>query len=153
MSYFFYKITFKINFNKQVAEKITTIPQFSFITIEHNPYTKQNIEDTLGSIIIQLFSPDCEHCQYMAQSFLINKEKIIHLEILMITPFGDSASVTKFSHDYGLDSLNNIQLLLDTQGDFFKLFGSSAVPSFFVYKNNMLVKSIMGETTIENLLN
>lgn len=148
-----FKIVHKINSKKLIAENTATIPQFSFTTIQHNSFTKKNITDTLSKIIIQLFSPDCEHCQYMAQSFAKNKERLKRMEILMVTPFGDSSSVIKFSHDYGLDSLSNIRLLLDTHADFFKIFGTSLVPSFYVYKNNKLIKSIKGETKIENLIN
>jgi thiol-disulfide isomerase/thioredoxin len=153
MVFISYKIISTINLKKQIAENIVTIPKFSFTTIQHSSFTKQNIPDTLGTIIIQLFSPDCEHCQYMAQSFVKNKEKLRNVEIIMVTPFGDSSSVEKFSHDYGLDSLSNVHLLLDTHDDFFKIFGSSLVPSFYVYKNNKLIKSIKGEIKIENLLN
>lgn len=153
VGYLVYQIVHKLNIKKQIAESTATIPQFSFSTIQHQPFTKKNISDTLGKVIIQLFSPDCEHCQFMAQSFVKNKEKLKGIEILMVTPFGDSSSVMKFSHEYGLDSLSNVQLLLDTHADFFKIFGSSLVPSFYVYKNNKIVKSIKGETKIENLLN
>ncbi|MEO8852730.1 MAG: redoxin domain-containing protein [Ginsengibacter sp.] len=153
IGYFAYRIVNTIQSKNRIAENIATIPQFTFITIKHQTFTKQNISDTIGNVIIQLFSPDCEHCQYMAQSFVKNKEKLKDEEIIMVTPFGDSSSVVKFSRDYGLDSLPNVHLLLDTHADFFKIFGASLVPSFYVYKNNKLVKSIKGETKIENLLN
>ena len=153
VAYFVYKIVHTINIKNQIFEKTATIPQFSFNTIQHHIFTKQNIDDTLGNVIIQLFSPDCEHCQYMAESFVKNKEKLKDIEIIMVTPFGDSSSVAQFAQTYHLDSLKNVHLLLDTKAAFFKMFGSSLVPSFYVYKNNKLVKTIKGETKIENLLN
>ena len=153
IGYFVYKIVHKINIKKQVAENTATIPQFSFSTIQHRPFTKQNIDDTLGNVIIQLFSPDCEQCQYMAESFVKNKEKLKDIEIIMVTPFGDSSSVAQFAQTYQLNTLSNVHLLLDTKGAFYKIFGSSLIPCFYVYKNNKLVKSIKGETRIENLLN
>lgn len=153
IGYFVYQIVHKIKIKKEVAENTATIPNFRFRTIQHQPFNKQNISDTLGNVIIQLFSPDCEHCQYMAESFLKNKEKLSDIEIIMVTPFGDSSSVAQFSKIYHLDSLKNVHLLLDTKAAFFKIFGSSIVPSFYVYKNNKLVKTVKGETKIENLLN
>lgn len=153
IGYFVYKIVHKINLVSQIAENTATIPQFNFNTIQHHTFTKQDIGDTLGNVIIQLFSPDCEHCQYMAQSLVKNKEKLKDIEIIMITPFGDSSSAAQFAQTYHLNSLKNVHLLLDTKAAFFKIFGSSLVPSFYVYKNNKLVKSIKGETKIENLLN
>ena len=73
IGYFVYKIVHKINLVSQIAENTATIPQFNFNTIQHHTFTKQDIGDTLGNVIIQLFSPDCEHCQYMAQSLVKNK--------------------------------------------------------------------------------
>ncbi|MGF7230284.1 peroxiredoxin family protein [Arachidicoccus sp.] len=152
LSYFVYKIVHKIQFKEQVAENTATIPQFNFQTVSHKGFSKQNIADTLGRVILQLFSPDCEHCQYMAQSIVKNKTRLQGAEILMVTPFGDSSSVAQFAKTYGLDSLSNVHLLLDTKDEFYNIFGSSLVPSFYVYKNNRLVKSIKGETRIDNLL-
>lgn len=153
IGYLVYQINHKINIKNRVAENIITIPQFSFSTIQHQTFTKQNIRDTLGNVIIQLFSPDCEHCQYMAQSMVKNKEKLKDIEIIMVTPFADSSSAAQFAQTYQLNTLKNVHLLLDNKAAFFKIFGSSLVPSFYVYKNNKLVKAIKGETKIENLLN
>lgn len=153
VSFLVYKIVYEIKSKQQSEKNTKVIPQFSFNTINNGAFTKQNIHDTLGNVIFQLFSPDCEHCQYMAQSIVKNKEKLKDEEIIMVTPFGDSSSVKKFALNYGLNSLSNVHLLLDTHADFFKIFGSSLVPSFYVYKNNKLIKSIKGETKIENLLN
>ena len=153
IGYFGYRIYHAIKIKSRVAENIATLPQFQFITIQNQPYTKKNLIDTLGNVIIQLFSPDCEHCQYMANSFIKNKEKLKNIEIIMITPFSDSSSVALFAQTYRLNKLENVQLLLDKKGDFFKIFGNSIVPAFYIYKNNKLVKSIKGETKIENLLN
>ena len=106
IGYFVYKIVHTINLKKQVAENTASIPQFSFSTIQHQTFKKRNIADTLGNIIIQLFSPDCEHCQYMAESFVKNKEKLNDIEIIMVTPFGDSSSVAQFERPKANDCLS-----------------------------------------------
>lgn len=153
IGYFGYKTVYKIQMQKQAALNTATIPQFTFETINHQSFGRQNIKDTLGNVDIMLFSPDCEHCQYMAQSMVQHKEQIKNIQFIMVTPFGDSASVAQFAQTYGLNALPNVQLLLDTKVAFPKIFGSSLVPSFYVYKNNRLVKGIKGETRMENLLN
>lgn len=152
VSYFSYRIINRIQENEKMAEKRATIPQFSFVSTQNKPFTKQNISDTLGSIIMELFSPDCEHCQYMAKTMVKNKEKFQDIEILMVTPFGDSSKVTEFAQAYQLNALPNVHILLDPKMEFPKIFGSALVPSFYIYKQNRLVKSINGETKIENLL-
>lgn len=150
--YFSYRIIRTVRKNTHIAENTATLPKLNFVTIRNQPFTKQDVTDTLGKVIIELFSPDCEHCQYMAKTLVENKDRLNDVEILMITPFGDSASVSQFVKTYRLDLLPKAHLLLDTKFDFPKIFGTSLVPSFFIYKNNKLVKSIKGETKIENLL-
>ena len=153
IGYFGFKTFHKIKLQKHATLNTVTIPIFSFQTIDHHIFRKENIQDTLGNIVIMLFSPDCEHCQYMANAMVKNKKSIEDIQFVMVTPFGDSASVAQFKKAYGLNILSNVKLLLDTHDDFHKIFGTSLVPSFFVYKNNRLVKSIKGETKIENLIN
>ena len=119
IGYFVYRIVHKIKIKKEVTENTATIPQFSFSTIQHQPFTKQNISDTLGNVIVQLFSPDCEHCQYMAESLVKNKEKLKDIEIIMVTPFADSSSVVQFMQTYHLNALKKVHLLLDSKAAFF----------------------------------
>lgn len=152
ISYLLYHITITIQNNKYLAENIASIPQFSFTTLNQQTFSKQNLPDTLGKVIIELFSPDCEHCKYMAKTLVANKDRFRDTEIIMITPFGDSASVSEFIKTYQLTSLVKAHFLLDKKFDFPNIFGTSVVPSFFIYDNNKLVRQIKGETKIENLL-
>lgn len=69
----------------------------------------------------------------------------------MVT-IADSTSVAKFNQDYHLNTLSNIVLLRDTKFQFYKIFGTTTVPSFFIYEHQKLVKKIIGETKIENLI-
>lgn len=137
---------------KQVAEKdIATLPAFNFYTLNNTVFNNNNLPDTNGKIILNFFSPNCEHCQYMATQYLQHKEQLNELTILMIT-IADSASVTKFYTDYKLKQLSNVIILRDKKFSFPKIFGTGVVPSFFIYNNQKLVKKIIGETKIENLL-
>jgi thiol-disulfide isomerase/thioredoxin len=136
---------------KNTAEKNTaTLPAFTFSTVSNQPFSNTAIEN--NKIIINYFNPDCEHCQYMAQSLAQHANDIKDIQILMVT-IADSATVVKFAGDYGINTLPNITLLLDKNFRFGKIFGTTTVPSFFVYRDKKLVKKIIGETKIENLLN
>ena len=103
-------------------------------------------------IIINYFNPNCEHCQYMATQYIKDSLKIKNFQILMITS-ADSSETAKFNNEYKLSILPNIVLLRDTNYQFQKAFGTGIVPSFFIYKHNKLVKKIIGETKIDNLIN
>lgn len=89
----------------------------------------------------------------MVERIVENKEKFHGIEIPMITPFGDSSTVSQFAQTYELNSLTNVHLLLDPKLEFPKIFSSSLVPSFYIYRENRLVKNIKKKTKIGNLLN
>jgi thiol-disulfide isomerase/thioredoxin len=114
-----------------------------------------NINDIINNkaklIIFNYFNPDCEHCQYMVKSFFADKNKLSDVTIVMVTA-ADSTATARFYTDYKLNELPNIIVLRDPAFQFPKIFGTGIVPSFFIYKNKKLVKKIMGETKIENLL-
>ncbi len=136
---------------KKKVTKITTVYSIEFSTFRNSFLTNKNILITNNKIIVNFFSPTCEHCQYMATQYLKNKEQLKDITILMVT-IADSISVAKFKNDYQLNTLPNIVLLRDTKFQFYKIFGTATVPSFFIYEHQKLVKKIIGETKIENLI-
>jgi len=150
-AYLAYRIFITIQ-QKQSIEKITyTLPVFAFVTVSNKTFSNADLENENGKIIFNFFSPTCEHCQYMATQYLKNKEQLKESTILMVT-IADSSSVAKFNKDYQLNTLPNLILLRDTKFQFYKIFGIATVPSFFIYKQQKLVKKIIGETKIENLI-
>jgi len=131
-------------------QKGQALPVFSYVGYDGKLFSNRNLNKS-RMLIFNHFSPTCEHCQYMAKSFVANKEQLKDAAILMVT-IADSTSVAKFSDEYQLATMPNIILLRDTKYQFEKTFGTSVVPSFFIYQNNKLVKKIIGETKIDNLL-
>ncbi len=150
---------FCLGFNavKNIHEKnaavrnIRKLPKFTFQSLANTAYSTDNIVNVDGRIIINLFSPNCEHCQYMAETFLKYKDDLKNMSIIMIS-HSDSATVSRFYNSYGLKKLPNVVVLKDPMFTFYKIFGTEAIPSFFVYNHQQLVKKIIGETKIENLL-
>jgi thiol-disulfide isomerase/thioredoxin len=145
-------LIYKINTKAKENEIIISIPKLSFLTLDNLSFSDKNIENSESRLILNHFSPNCEHCQYMAGEFIKDSQKLKDVQILMITS-ADSAIVAKFNNDYKLSLLPNIIILRDTNYQFQKTFGTSVVPSFFIYEHNKLVKKIIGETLINNLVN
>lgn len=133
-------------------EKIIKTPNFLFITLNNQSFSNVQIMKSKNRLILNHFSPNCEHCQYMAGEFLKDSQKLKDVQVLMITS-SDSASAAKFNGDYKLSLLPNIIILRDTNYQFQKTFGTGIVPSFFIYEQNKLVKKVIGETIINNLIN
>jgi thiol-disulfide isomerase/thioredoxin len=142
----------KINEKNRAESIIAKTPEFSFLTLDNHSFSDKNIENRKSRLILNHFQPNCEHCQYMAGEFIKDSQKLKDVQILMITS-ADSASVTKFNGDYKLSLLPNIIILRDTNYQFQKTFGTGVVPSFFIYEQNKLVKKVIGETIIDNLIN
>ena len=142
----------KINEKNKAESIIAKTPEFSFLTLDNHSFSDKNIENSKSRLILNHFSPNCEHCQYMAGEFIKDSQKLKDVQILMITS-ADSASVAKFNSEYKLSLLPNIIILRDTNYQFQKTFGTGVVPSFFIYEQNKLVKKVIGETIIDNLIN
>lgn len=126
------------------------MPEFNFSTMQNKPFTKKDAEGE-NRVIIGLFDPDCDHCQSMMKMIVAKKEQLKNVKVLMIT-WADSLSAQKFIKAYKLNQLNNLTILRDKKIQFYNLFGTSIVPSFFIYENGILIKKYTGETTFKNLL-
>ena len=113
----------KIEEKNKADAIITQTPAFSFLTLDNHSFSDKNIENRKSRLILNHFSPNCEHCQYMAGQFIKDSQKIKNVQILMITS-ADSASVAKFNSDYKLSLLPNIIILKDTNYQFQKTFGA-----------------------------
>lgn len=147
-----YFIIFSLNKKNVNNLTIEKLPIILLKDVNNNFFSNNDIDNTKSRIIINHFSPTCEHCQYMAGEFIKDSQKLKDVQILMITS-ADSASAAKFNSDYKLSLLPNIIILRDTNYQFQKTFGTGVVPSFFIYEQNKLVKKVIGETIIDNLIN
>ena len=87
----------------------------------------------------------------MAQTYSDHAGELNKLQILMVT-IADSATTKLFAQTYKLDSIPAITILLDNKRTFASTFGTTMLPSFFIYKNGQLISKYFGETKMETLL-
>lgn len=152
MSFLGFRIYKTIQQKKMTEKSTEKLPAFSFTAIDNKTFSNVDLPNANSKIIFNFFSPNCEHCQYMATQYFKNREQIKDATIIMVS-IADSNSVTKFNKDYQLSTLPNLISLRDTKFQFYKIFGTATVPSFFIYEHQKLIKKIIGETKIENLIN
>ena len=141
---------YKISKRNEVIKSAENLPSFTFLNQNNVP----SLSDSLihrDKVIINFFSTSCEHCQYMAKSFLKSRDSIKDIQILMVSE--ESASkINSFYSEYHLDSIPSIIILRDSKYEFDKIFGTSVIPAFLVYKNKKLLKKILGETSLNYLI-
>lgn len=131
---------------EKADKRIQSLPLNSFTRLYGD-----SIDHYKGKIVIYYFSPECEHCQYMTKKLVENCKYHSEIRFVMVTS-AKVSSVKDFIILYHIAECRSISVYSDTILSFNKLFGSSIVPSFFIYVNGRLVKKIVGETKIENLL-
>jgi thioredoxin-related protein len=150
--FFFNSAYKKIEQKKIIDTQTQQLPNFSFQTQDNDTFTTKNISNNFTKIIVNYYNPQCEHCQYMATQIKQNASKGSNIQWLCITS-ADSTSIHEFNKKYGLDQMENLVMLKDSHLQFEKKFGTAVVPSFFIYnQERKLIKKIIGETKIENLL-
>lgn len=93
---YLFKAVNTVRLKNRIDKNIAAIPRFNFTTTDNHHFTKKDLRDTLRAIIFELFSPDCSHCQKMADSLVKHKDRLANTELVMVTPFRDSASVVQF---------------------------------------------------------
>ena len=152
LSFFTINIYHILTSRSAIEKNFVMLPAFSFEDTNHNIFNSRILNGSDKRIIINFFSPNCEHCQYMVNSFITHKEELMNTIIVMVTT-ESATEVAKFNSDYKVYTAPYIYLLRDTRFEFYKKFGTMAIPSFFVYENGKLLKKIIGETKIENLIN
>jgi hypothetical protein len=141
----------KIIDRKTEAERIAHVPPFLFQTPSGIPFTQDSVKKFRGLVVFNYFNPDCELCQDMAASYVAHSNLLRGARMIMITT-ADSGSTMAFIKKYRLQGVSNITVLLTPPDVFENTFGKAIVPSFFVYRNDNLVRKMIGETSIENLL-
>lgn len=94
------------------------------------------------AVVLIYFSPDCDHCRTLMQSFFKQAGQYKNVEVVMIT-FKPLEEVTRFVYDYSVGKYPNINV--GTEGNtffirqFYKLTNTPFVAVF--NKEGSLVKS------------
>jgi len=145
------KVFTTVQYKKEKKEQVKSLPAFSFIEMNGRKYSRENIAHNKGIVIINYFDPDCDHCQFMTSQIIKNAIRFSTAQVIMVTN-SDSAAVAHFINRYQLMRIKNIVMLRDPNSNFYKIWGSAVTPSFFIYKNGAIAKTIMGETKIENII-
>jgi thioredoxin-related protein len=102
--------------------------------------------------VLMLFSPDCEHCQHMADSMRNHMEEMQDVQIYMFS-FMDLYQIKNFAAKYKLNRYKNITFGKDVDFFFAGFYKLTSVPGIAIYdKKKKFVKLFNGGAKIEDLL-
>lgn len=102
--------------------------------------------------VLMLFSPDCEHCQHMADSMRNHMEEMQDVQIYMFS-FMDLYQIKHFAAKYKLNRYKNITFGKDIDFFFAGFYKLTSVPGIAIYdKKKRFVKLFNGGAKIEDLL-
>jgi hypothetical protein len=114
-------------------------------------FTKDQL-DRRKSVVVMLFSPDCEHCQHETEEIIKNMEALKNTQILMATsmPFD---KMKEFYKHYKLNRFGNIVVGRDLHFMLPPFYNVRNLPFMAIYnKKKELVSVFEGNMPIDKLI-
>ena len=146
-----YKIVTKINYKSEVAEKLKTIPDFSFRTLENQPFTQDDLQKDTATAFIY-FNSGCDYCQHEAKSIKKHIKEFTNTQLIFVSDESID-QIRDFAKQYKLYTYDHITFLSDPRDDFTTRFDATSVPFILIYdKKQRLVKKHKGQLKAEKLL-
>jgi hypothetical protein len=140
----------KVQKQKAVAEKISSLPVFSFVTLANEPFNSSDIKH--GPVLLIRFHPECEYCQYEISEVLKSKIPSSGVKILMVSSYRVD-SIKRFLDPFNYSDFPSVIPLADTSYMFGDIFGNEAIPSNYIYNKELkLTKVIHGEVKTETII-
>ncbi len=141
----------KVHNHKIIIEKIAKLPSFAFLTLSNSNFNSSEI--TKGPVLVLYFHPECEHCQWEMSEIFKSQIPESFQKVLLISS-AQPDSIVKFLQQFHYTDYPSVLPLVDSSYNFELYFGSSLVPSSYVYDSKLnLIKHIRGEVKTEAILN
>jgi len=140
----------KIQNQEQIAERLSRLPSFSFVTLADKPFNSSEIKR--GPLLLVRFHPECEHCRYEISEILKSNIPLSGTSIILVSS-APPDSIRKFLTCFDYSGYTNVIPLMDPSYRFGDIFGSDIVPSNYIYDKDLeLVKVLHGEVKTETIL-
>lgn len=151
LSYLGYNVISKTEEKNQIAKKLEIIPDFEFITLEQQPFTKANLNPNINTIFIY-FNSECDFCQHEAQSIRENLDSFKNVQFIFVSS-ESIATIQNFSLQYNLNNQQNITFLYDNLSTFSSQFDANSIPYLLIYdQNHKLIKKHKGQLNAKGIL-
>lgn len=126
---------------KQNAELLSkSLPSgLSFTTLTNHEFTNDSL-DKKSQLVIIFFNTECDFCQHEITS-IISNERLLNKASFLCISLESIEKIEQFSKEYNPGHLSFIRFLRDENNTFFRLFGTNAIPSTFIYDKNRKLKA------------
>lgn len=113
-------------------KRIPTIPPFSLVNAtDSSILTKENLRKK-KSVIIMVFSPDCDHCVHATEDLIANIQSFKNTEIVLASALSFE-SVKRFYKELHLAAYKNIHVGYDSKRFLGSFYEVRSFPSIFLY--------------------
>ena len=113
-------------------KRIPTIPPFSLmLSPDSILFTKENLKKK-KSVIVMVFSPDCDHCIHATENLISNIKSFKNTEIVLASSLSYE-SIQKFYKELNLAAYPNIYVGYDSKRLLSSFYEVKSFPSIFLY--------------------
>lgn len=145
-----YKILDKLQYKKQIAKRIETVPFFSFKATDGSRFTQKEL--TNNPLIFIYFNSDCDYCESETIKIKERLNEFKNFQLIFIS-IEDRLSIMRFAKKHQLNNQANIVFLEDVKGEFSEIFNANSTPYTLVYDGNKkLLKKFRGATKVDDIL-
>ena len=140
-----YRVVQTINYKKEVAEHLETMPDFAFTNIATDqPFTNTELAPSTPTIFIY-FNSTCDFCQHEAKGIQEQIDLFSDVQIVFVSE-QEKEEIEAFSRNYQLNNLPNVFFVQDENDLFSKQFDATSIPYLIIYnKNNQLLTANKGQ--------
>jgi peroxiredoxin len=151
LSYLGFIVISKAKEKNQIAKQLEIIPEFVFLTLEKQPFSKANLKPDINTIFIY-FNSKCDFCQHEAQSISENLDSFKNVQFIFVST-EPIATIKQFSEQYHLNNKQNITFLHDNLNNFSSRFDANNIPYLLIYdQNQKLIKKHKGQLNTKGIL-
>ena len=124
-------VTGQINTLPMTARQ-ADLPPFSITKVpDSSRFEKINLKKN-KTVIIMVFSPDCEHCQVRVKEIMASMKLFKNVQIIMVSNLGYNY-IARFYKEFKLAKYPNIIMGMDYRYQLGNFFTISSVPVIFLY--------------------
>ena len=137
---------------KEIGNQIQTLQHCCFESLGGKETCIDEFNPEQPTVIIY-FNPECEHCQYEASEIGKSSDQFEKVNMVLITSDDSTLRIEAFAMKYHLWEVDNLTILIDRKRHFKNYFGTTVVPSLFLYgTNRKLFKVWKGEIQIKAVI-